>query len=49
MESLKKAVAAGFKYLDAIKQDSDLEALHSREDFKKLIADLEKETAIKKE
>jgi hypothetical protein len=41
MESLRSAAAAGFKNLAKIKQDTDLDALRGREDFKKLLADLE--------
>jgi tetratricopeptide (TPR) repeat protein len=41
MDWLKRAVAAGFKNSDQIKQDADLDALRGREDFKKLLADLE--------
>ena len=40
-EWLKKAVAAGFKDLEQMKQDEQLEVLRKREDFKKLIAELE--------
>jgi hypothetical protein len=38
---LKRAVAAGFRDLAAIQKDSDLDALRGREDFKKLLAELE--------
>jgi hypothetical protein len=38
---LKKAVAAGFKDVEQIRTDKDLDALRQREDFKKLIAELE--------
>jgi tetratricopeptide (TPR) repeat protein len=41
MEWLRKAVAAGFKNVDLIRQDSDLDALRDREDFKKLVAEVE--------
>jgi hypothetical protein len=47
MESLKKAIAAGFKDLGVMKKDTDLNALCGREDFKKLLAELE--AAKKKE
>ncbi len=47
MESLKKAIAAGYKDLGVIKKDSDLDALRGREDFKKLGADLEKQAEKK--
>jgi serine/threonine protein kinase/tetratricopeptide (TPR) repeat protein len=41
MEWLKKAVAAGFNDTAQLKKDTDLDALRRREDFKKLIAELE--------
>ncbi|MFL5246097.1 MAG: protein kinase domain-containing protein [Gemmataceae bacterium] len=41
---LTKAVAAGFKDTAHIKQDTDLDALRGREDFKKLLAALEAST-----
>jgi tetratricopeptide (TPR) repeat protein len=41
MDWLKRTVAAGFKETDQIKKDTDLDALRGREDFKKLLADLE--------
>jgi serine/threonine protein kinase/tetratricopeptide (TPR) repeat protein len=41
MESLNRAVAAGFKDVALIKQDTDLDALRGRDDFKKLVAQLE--------
>ena len=40
MAWLKKAVAAGYKNLEQVKNDKDLDALRLREDFKKLIAEL---------
>jgi tetratricopeptide (TPR) repeat protein len=41
MECLKRAVAAGYKDLAQIKKDTDLDALRGRDDFKKLLAELE--------
>jgi tetratricopeptide (TPR) repeat protein len=41
MECLKKAIAAGFNDISLMKKDSDLDALRDREDFKKLLAELE--------
>jgi tetratricopeptide (TPR) repeat protein len=41
MAWLKQAVAAGYKDTDHMKQDTDLDALRGREDFKKLLAELE--------
>ncbi len=38
---LKQAVAAGFKNAAHMKKDTDLDPLRAREDFKKLIAELE--------
>jgi hypothetical protein len=38
---LKQAVAAGFKDTVQIKKDKDLDALRDRNDFKKLVAELE--------
>jgi tetratricopeptide (TPR) repeat protein len=42
---LQKAVAAGYQDLGQIKKDTDLDALRDREDFKKLISDLEAKLA----
>jgi hypothetical protein len=47
MESLKKAVAAGYSDASQIKKDSDLDALRSREDFKKLLVQLETRSRAK--
>jgi serine/threonine protein kinase len=41
MELLKKAVAAGYKDLALINKDTDLNVLRGREDFNKLLAELE--------
>src|SRR5262249_8702820 len=41
MDWLQKAVAAGYKDVGQFKKDTDLDALRQREDFKKLVADLE--------
>jgi tetratricopeptide (TPR) repeat protein len=41
MAWLTKAVAAGYGNVSHMKQDKDLDALREREDFKKLIAELE--------
>jgi tetratricopeptide (TPR) repeat protein len=38
---LRKAVAAGYKDGDHMKQDKDLDALRERDDFKKLVTDLQ--------
>jgi tetratricopeptide (TPR) repeat protein len=48
MELLHKAVHAGFKDAAHIKQDSDLDALRDRDDFKKLLAGLEAKAPQKK-
>ncbi len=49
MELLAKAVKAGFKDADQMKTDSDLAPLREREDFKKLLADLEAKFPPKKD
>jgi hypothetical protein len=41
MAWLHKAVAAGYKNSEHMKRDTDLDALREREDFKKLLAELE--------
>jgi serine/threonine protein kinase/Flp pilus assembly protein TadD len=41
MAWLHKAVAAGYKDVEHMKQDTDLDALREREDFKKLLIELE--------
>jgi serine/threonine protein kinase len=48
MDWLKKAVAAGFKEAGQFKTDTDLDALRQREDFKKLVAELEAASNDKK-
>ncbi|HVX15289.1 MAG TPA: serine/threonine-protein kinase [Pirellulales bacterium] len=47
MESLQKAIAAGYRNVAQIKMDSDLDALRNREDFANLLAELEREAAEK--
>jgi serine/threonine-protein kinase len=47
VELLRKAVARGFKDAAQLKQDTDLDALRQRDDFKKLVADLEAATKPK--
>jgi len=42
MASLKQAVAAGYKDTAYIKKDKDLDSLRAREDFKKLVAELDR-------
>ena len=42
MESLRHAVKAGFKDAAQMAKDTDLDALREREDFKKLLTELEK-------
>jgi hypothetical protein len=44
---LQKAVAKGYKDVDHLKKDEDLKALREREDFKKLVAELEAANAKK--
>jgi hypothetical protein len=41
MALLKQAIAKGYKNAARMKNDKDLDAQHQREDFKKLISDLE--------
>ena len=48
MSWLNKAVAAGWKNFDQIKKDSDLDVLRHREDFKKLLAELNAKSARRK-
>ncbi len=45
---LKQAVAAGYKDVEHMKKDTDLDPLREREDFKKLIAELEAKVAAEK-
>ena len=41
MRQLREAVSKGYKDVAHMKQDTDLDALRQREDFQKLIAELE--------
>jgi eukaryotic-like serine/threonine-protein kinase len=41
MEFLQRAVAEGYRYPQMLKTDPDIEPLRTREDFQKLLADLE--------
>jgi serine/threonine protein kinase/WD40 repeat protein/tetratricopeptide (TPR) repeat protein len=41
IELLRKAIEAGYKNAEHLKTDPDLEPLHDREDFQKLVAELE--------
>jgi eukaryotic-like serine/threonine-protein kinase len=47
MAWLKRAVAAGFRNAAHMKKDTDLDALRGRDDFKKLMAELEAEEKAK--
>jgi tetratricopeptide (TPR) repeat protein len=50
VELLRQAVAKGFKDIEHMKKDTDLDALREREDFKKLLAEMEakqKESRVK--
>jgi hypothetical protein len=42
MASLKQAVAAGYKDAAHMKNDNDLSSLRDREDFKQMVANLER-------
>src|SRR5262249_54920737 len=44
----RQALAAGVKQLQLMKTDPELDALRGREDFKRLVADLEAEIAKQK-
>jgi tetratricopeptide (TPR) repeat protein len=48
VEWVKKAIAAGYKNAQLMKTDPDLAALRDRDDFKKVVTDLEAENAKKK-
>ena len=43
MDTLRRAVAAGFRNVGSFRTDPDLDALRSRDDFKKLVGELEEE------
>lgn len=45
---LQKAIAAGYKNVEQMKKDKDLDPLRDREDFKKLLAELEAKVAAEK-
>jgi len=47
VELLQQAVIAGFKDAAHMKQDTDLDPLRDRDDFKKLVAELEKQAELK--
>jgi tetratricopeptide (TPR) repeat protein len=49
VETLVKAVAAGYKDAAHMKKDSDLDPLRGRDDFRKLLADLEAKFPPKRE
>jgi len=46
VETLRKAMAKGYSNLQQLKTDEDLERLRGREDFKKMLAEMEKKTAV---
>jgi eukaryotic-like serine/threonine-protein kinase len=48
MELLQKAVKAGYKDAARMAKDTDLDSLRGREDFKKLLAEMEKNASEKK-
>jgi len=43
MSTLRRAVAAGYRYASSMRKDTDLDSLRKRSDFQKLLADLEKD------
>ena len=47
MEFLQRAVKVGYKDVDRLKRDPELGPLRDRDDFRKLLADLEKKSAPK--
>jgi hypothetical protein len=47
MSALQQATRAGFHNVEHMKKDKDLDPLRSRDDFKKLLADLEEQTRKK--
>jgi hypothetical protein len=49
MELLHKAVEDGWNDAEFIAEDTDLDPLRNREDFKKLLADMEKKPAAQPE
>jgi eukaryotic-like serine/threonine-protein kinase len=49
MELLEKAVQAGYKDAGHMAKDTDLDSLRGRDDFKKLLADLDKKAPAKAE
>jgi serine/threonine protein kinase/tetratricopeptide (TPR) repeat protein len=49
MDALRQAVAGGYSDLVWIEKDTDLDPLRARDDFKKLIAELEKKSTAKPE
>jgi hypothetical protein len=49
MAWLKKAVAVGYSDAAHMKKDADLDLLRDREDFQKLLADLEAKTPPRRE
>jgi hypothetical protein len=48
MELLHKAVKAGYRNAVHMKKDTDLDLLRGRDDFKKLLAELEAKSPPKK-
>jgi hypothetical protein len=49
MDALRRAFAAGKQYVAGMRTDTDLDVLRPREDFQKLLAELEKNPAAKPE
>jgi hypothetical protein len=47
METLRRSIAAGYKHMDNIRTDTDLDALRGRDDFRRLLADLEAESRVR--
>ena len=46
VEALRKAIAKGYSNVQQLKTDEDLEGLRGREDFKKVMGEVEKKTAV---
>jgi tetratricopeptide (TPR) repeat protein len=49
MAALRRAFAAGHQYVAGMRTDTDLDVLRSREDFQKLLAELDKKSPAKRE
>jgi hypothetical protein len=47
VQSLKKAIERGYSNAEQLRMDEDLDGLRGREDFRKMMGEFQRKTAVK--